>query len=169
MVILKNQNSHLDRRRALAVSLAVIASAAMPVALNASKTATRVLFVCQFGTAKSAIARELLRRRATQRGIRVIVTSRGITPEPHLAISTRDHLLADGIIVDGEAVRPLQNADLRAADLVVVFNPLPASMHARVLRDWSAVPSVNDAYPLARADLDSRVELLLDDMVRMRR
>ena len=168
-MIMNILTSHIDRRRALAVFLAVTASTAMPVVLNASKPVTRVLFVCQFGTVKSAIARELFRRQAVRRGIPVTVFSRGITPGPHLAISARDHLRADGIIIDGEAVQPLQQPDLLEADLVIAFNPLPASMHTSVLRDWSEVPSVNDAYHLARADLDRRIDLLLDEIARMRR
>ena len=88
----------------------------------------RVLFICQFGTAKSAIARELFKRRAAERGIPVAVASRGITPEPHLASSTRDELLTEGIVLGVQPVRKLRATDLRAADIVVVFNPLPAPL-----------------------------------------
>jgi protein-tyrosine-phosphatase len=128
-----------------------------------------VLFICQFGTVKSAIARELLKRRAAARGISVIVSSRGITPEAHLAPSTRSQLLAEGIDLDGERLQKLRRADLDNADLVVTFNPLPASMRRTGLRDWSAVPSVNDTYLLARVDLDRRVDQLLEHLSQMRR
>ena len=57
----------LTRRSALlgGLSLVVVAQQAM----SRPRTVQRVLFICQYGTAKSAIARELFRRRARQRRI----------------------------------------------------------------------------------------------------
>ena len=164
-----NNKTLLHRRQLIAGSLLVIVGAAIPPARSASRMPPRVLFICQFGTVKSAIARELLKRRAAARGISVIVSSRGITPEAHLAPSTRSQLLAEGIDLDGERLQKLRRADLGNADLVVAFNPLPASMRKKGLRDWSAVPSVNDTYSLARADLDRRIDQLLDYVSQMRR
>lgn len=155
------------RRRVLIGAFVAVVSAMTPAVLGASPTPPRVLFICQFGTAKSAIARELLKRRATERGIPVAVFSRGITPEPHLASSTRDILLSEGIVLDAEEARKLSAVDLRAADIVVIFNPLPAPMRRRNQRDWSDVPSVNDTYPLARAELDQRIDLLINELARL--
>ena len=155
------------RRQILVGALLAIVSAMTPAVLSASPTPTRVLFICQFGTAKSAIARELFKRRAAERGIPVTVFSRGITPEPHLASSTRDVLLAEGIVLDAEEVQKLSAVDLRAADIVVIFNSLPARMRKRNVRDWSDVPSVNDTYPLARAELDQRIDLLISELARL--
>ena len=153
-----------DRREVLVGVLSAALSCAAPKILKASPPLPRVLFICQFGTAKSAIARELFKRRAAQRGIPVSVFSRGITPEPHLASSTRDELLTEGIVLDTQGVRKLRAADLSAADIVVFFNPLPARLRRAKQRDWSAVPSVNETYPLARADLDRRINLLIDEL-----
>ena len=155
------------RRHVLIGALIVAMSTLAPAGLRASATPPRVLFICQFGTAKSAIARELLKRRAAERGIPVAVFSRGITPEPHLASSTRDVLLAEGIVLDADEVRKLSEVDLRAVDIVVIFNPLPAPMRRRNQRDWSDVPSVNDTYPLARAELDRRIDLLISELARV--
>ncbi len=166
---LANNKTSLRRRQILAGSLLIIAGATMPAALGAPRKPPRVLFICQFGTAKSAIARELMKRRAVERGIAVIVSSRGITPEPHLAPATRSLLQAEGIVLEGESAQKLQRADLAFADVVVAFNPLPASMRKTGLRDWSAVPSVNDTYFLARADLDRRIDQLLDYLSQLRR
>lgn len=158
----------IDRRRVLFGALAAVVSSAAPEVLNASQPLPRVLFICQFGTAKSAIPRELFKRRAVQRGIAVAVFSRGITPEPHLAPSTRDALLTEGIVLDAQPVRKLRATDLSAADIVVFFNPLPAPLRRATQRDWSVVPSVNETYPLARADLDRRIDVLIDEVARMR-
>ncbi len=169
MITLSIKTFPIDRRKVLTISLAALSIAAIPTTLSASKRPPRVLFICQFGTAKSAIARELFKRRAAQRGIAVAVFSRGITPAPHLAASTRDQLTGEGINLNGEAVRRLRSTDLRAADIVVAFDPLPATMHPTAVRDWAAVPSVNETYTLARADLDRRIDLLLDQLAQPRR
>lgn len=167
MVSVINNIAPVVRRQVLIGAFVAVVSAMTPAVLRASPSPPRVLFICQFGTAKSAIARELLKRRAAERGIPVAVFSRGITPEPHLASSTREILLAEGIVLDAEEARKLSAVDLRAADIVVIFNPLPAPMRSRNQRDWSDVPSVNDTYPLARAELDRRIDLLINELARL--
>lgn len=127
-----------------------------------------VLFVCQFGTAKSAVAREVFRRRAAERGIDAIAFSRGITPEQHVSPALRQQLVADGLETTRDGLHKLETSDLAVADIVVVFSPLPKGMWVAHVRDWSALPSMNDAYPLARADLRRRVDALLDTIAQRR-
>lgn len=166
MTFIADRIGPIYRRRVLIGALVALGGT-IPVLLGASERPPRVLFICQFGTAKSAIARELFKRRAAQRGVPVVVFSRGITPEPHLASTTRDALLVEGIILDREEARKLRVTDLDVADIVVFFNPLPASFRRTTQRDWSAVPSVNDTFPLARTDLDRRIDLLIDEVTQM--
>ena len=132
----------------------------------ASKPASKVLFVCQFGTAKSAIAREVFRQRARVRGINVSVFSRGITPGDHVSPALKARLTEDGIDFAHDGLHRLSRKDIKAADIVVTFNPLPATMLPKDLRDWSAVPSVNDDYPAASADLRRRIDALLDSLAK---
>ncbi len=169
--------SPANRRMVLALGILVATGPTAVYAKTAPKIAPesargdpqRILFVCQFGTVKSALARELLRHRAADRGINVTVASRGITPEPHLSPAVRNQLAAERIDVDRDAVQKLTRADMKAANIVVIFNALPAAMGDVPVRDWSDTPSVNDAYPLARAELDRRIDLLLDDIAKPRR
>ena len=83
MVSIISNIAPVARRQLLIGALVAVVSAMTPAVLNASPKPPRVLCICQFGKAKSAIARELLKRRAAERGIPVAVFSRGITPEPH--------------------------------------------------------------------------------------
>lgn len=101
------------RGQVLIGALVAVVSAMTPAVLNASPRPPRVLFTCQFGMAKSAIARELLKRRAAERGI----LSRHHAGTA-LASSTRDVLLAEGIVLDAEEARKLSAVDLRAVDMV---------------------------------------------------
>jgi protein-tyrosine-phosphatase len=154
-------------RLGIASKLMIVLALAGPLSgsvANAQRAPTRVLFVCQYGTVKSALARELFRRRAEERGIKAVAFSRGITPAEHLAAAARASMAADGIDPARDPLRKLARADLRKADIVVVFNPLPLKLATRPIRDWAATPSVNDDYASARPELDRRIDALLDEI-----
>ena len=147
-------------RRAVMVFGAILAIA--PSAVLSASRPPIVLFVCPAGTAKSAIARELFRKRAKERGIAATAFSRGLHIEDHISVPLRQRLDAESINTRRDGFFDLKANDVRAADIVVTFAPLPSPYRSDKQRDWSAVPSVNDAWPAARADLDRRIDALLD-------
>lgn len=126
--------------------------------------AVNVLFVCLHGTVKSPIAREHMRRLIAARGIEANIQSRGIAPEDAVTLPLAAALAADGIDVNREPLQQLTTADLAAADIIVLFNPLPASFGAWPARDWSDTPSMNADYPAARAALLARLAGLVDEL-----
>lgn len=123
-----------------------------------------VLFVCRYGTVKSAIAREHFRRLAAARGLRVRIQSRGITPEDHFTPALAAALADDGVDARSEVIRTLAIADLDAADIIVVFDALPVEMGSWPVRDWSDMSSMNADYVAARAVLMPRLNALLDEI-----
>jgi len=155
-----------SRRRLIVASLAVSASA---IAKTSPHKVERVLFICQFGTAKSAIAREVFRRRALERGITTTAFSRGITLADHISPPLRKILSAEGIDPGADAAQVLSPADLQHADIVVAFTPLPAAAKLADLRDWSDMLSFNDDYSNARPMLNKRIDDLLDSIAKRRR
>lgn len=124
----------------------------------------RILFVCQYGTAKSVIAREFFRKRALRRGITVQAVSRGITIEDHISEGLRRNLAADGINPNVEAIQVLAPLDWQSADVVIAFNPLPPGLLHADIRDWSDLPSMNERYKKSRAILKRRIDKLLDEV-----
>jgi protein-tyrosine-phosphatase len=160
----------LIRRRDL-----IVASLCLGGALSTKSVATaqnaplKILFVCQAGTAKSAIAREIFRKRAMERGIRAEVFSRGLVIEDHISPELRRKLVADGINTVAEPAMPLEQADWAAADILVNFNPLPASVKHLDVRDWSDVPSVNTDYTNALALMIRRIDLLITEIAARKR
>ena len=149
----------ISRRLALALAALLFGKAAAP----RSKMPT-ILFVCQGGTVKSPIAREHMRRLAAARGIGINAQSRGITPEDHMTPTLAAALKADNIDISNEPVLALTAADLKAADIIVIFNPLPAALGTWPARDWSDLPSMNENYTAARANLIPRLAALLDEL-----
>ena len=147
-------------RRATLVGLA--AAAALPAPALAMRQ-PRVLFICRYATVKSATARELLRKRARERGIGVAVWSRGITPVDHLPPATRQRLL-ESFGIDPASQRPqaLRQADLDRADIVVLFDRLSASLHRMDVLDWTDQPSLLEQFEPSMAYLEAHIEALLD-------
>jgi len=156
----------LNRRVLLRAALVAVACGATGHAGQIS-IPKNVLFVCQYGTVKSAIAREVFRRRAIERRISVRVMSRGITPADHVSASLRQRLQLDGIDPARDHVAALDAATLRAADIVVLFDRLPPSLQRSGARDWSEMPSFSD-YDRARGFLDPRIEALLTEVASQR-
>jgi arsenate reductase (thioredoxin) len=157
-------NMFVVSRRRLVLGLVIVAATGA-----SARSVPRVLFICQFGTAKSAIAREFFRRRARERGISVSTFSRGLMLEDHISPPLQTALRAEGIDSAHDRAQILAKSDLRAADIVVFFNPLPPSMGAVAARDWTTLPSVNDNWPQARADLVQRIDALLDEIAKGRK
>ena len=151
----------IDRRGFGRLAVAGLAASALqygPAAAQATKT---VLFVCQYGSVKSSIAREVFRARAAALGVGVSAISRGITPQDHISPALLEHLRADGIDPKRDPLRKLDQDVLSAADIVVLFDTLPADLVRKDALDWSAMPSMNQSYDQARAFLDPRIDALL--------
>jgi protein-tyrosine-phosphatase len=154
----------LARRTLIAGSAALALAACIgPVAPRHAAAAPKVLFVCQFGSVKSPVARELLRRRGAERSVAVSVQSRGITPGGHQSPALVAALHTEGLNTLADPLRPLTASDLAQADVVIVFDRLPAGMAASSVRDWSDLPSMNAEYPRARTILVERIDRLLDE------
>jgi hypothetical protein len=151
------------RRAFVAAGLLLAASPAFGKRLP--RRPLRILFVCQFGTAKSAIAREIFKRKARERGMAIDVFSRGITLADHVSPPLRQRLDAEGIDTNAQPATVLAPQDWRRADMVIAFNPLPTGVKRSDIRDWSDVPSLNDDYVNARAILDKRLDALLDELL----
>ena len=153
----------LSRRATVLGGVAVLAAA------NARPgSAPHVLFVCLHGTAKSPIAREILRSQAQARGIAVQARSRGVDPEQGASAATAAALIRDGINVQRDPLHRLTKADARWADIIVYFDPLPFAAANRDRRDWTGTASVNAHYAEALEAIRTKIAALLDELA-MRR
>lgn len=151
-------------RRALLIAILVAAITSPATAAARPARPTKILLVCQYGSVKSPIARELLKRRAAQLGVRIAAEARGITPERHLPEEIRQTLAAEGIDPTVEPLQQLGAADIERADLVIFFDKLPAGYAPKRSRDWSDLPSIVNDYRAARTSLDRRIDRLLHEL-----
>ncbi len=149
-------------RRTLILLAAVLVAPARP-ALAAPCAPARVLLVCPAGTVKSAIAREVLKRRAAERRVPVLAASRGVTPADHVSPGLAAHLRADGIDAGAQPLSRFEPADLKGVDVVIAFDEAAALPALRGARVW-ATPSWNDDYAAAKAALAPQIDALLDEL-----
>lgn len=121
---------------------------------------TNVLFVCQYGSVKSAYARERFLRLAAERGLNVSVRSCAITPEDHLPPDLEVEFERAGVDAKRQPLARLAQLDISSADVVVVFNSLPPQLVCRNVIDWTDTPSMIEHYDAARAVMAPRLEAL---------
>ena len=159
-----NSNLAVGRRDLLSVCIVLATGLAASRAEARRRKRPKILFICQYGTAKSAIAREVFRRQARLRGIDADAFSRGMTLEDHLSPEIRINLKADQIDPIADLPKTLSRRDWMKADIVVAFNPLPETIRHPDVRDWTDLPSVNENYSNARVILDKRIDSLLDEI-----
>ena len=156
--------THALTRRTILGSLLIAPLALSPRRAAAAKHLPHVLFVCQFGSVKSPISRELFRSRAAERGIAAIAVSRGVQPEAHLDPQLRTWLAAQGIDPGRDGLHKLGRSDLRRADYTVLLDLLPAGWHGRNIRDWTDLGSFNQSYATEEPRVKARIDALLDEI-----
>ena len=140
----------------------------LAIGADSDKAPTSVLFVCQFGSVKSAVAREAFRHIVAESDLSVIARSRALTPADHLSPELKSLLFRDGVDPTNEPLRRLSQADLDEADIVVVFSRLPEGFNARRVLDWTDAPALSEDYEIARNDLFDRLRSLAQEIEKER-
>jgi hypothetical protein len=159
-----SSNRFTHTRRIFAKAGAALFGLSFVSQASASAEPFRVLFVCQAGTVKSPIAREYFKRLAAKRGIAALARARGIAPEDHLSPGLDAKLKADGIDPHAEPIIKLQQQDIDWSQIVIFFDPLPPGFHVGEAKDWTDVPSMNDAFQDALPNLLTKLNSLLDEI-----
>lgn len=152
-------------RRAVLGILLLAPLAALPNTAFARQSPSQILFVCRFGSVKSAISRELFRRRAAERGVAALAFSRGIQPESHLDSHLADRLVNQGIDPGRDGLHKLTRSDLRRADYTVLFDPLPPGWRGRNTHDWTDLGSFNQSYDTEEPRVKARIDQLIDEIM----
>ena len=130
--------------------------------------ATRVLFLCPHGAAKSVLASAYFRRFAKERGLNVIVDSAGTEPDPSVSPAVAAHLAKQGYPVSTEKPRLVTADDLAKADVVVSLgcdltrSPTPAGTWIK----WDDVPGPSEDFAGADDAIRRHVTALVDDLVK---
>ena len=101
----------------LVLSVAFVAGQAP--ASSPPTEATRVLFLCPHGAAKSVLASTYFKRRAAERGLRVRVDAAGTEPDPAVSPKVAELLRSTGYDPPTTAPRKVTPDEVGAANLVI--------------------------------------------------
>jgi arsenate reductase len=138
------------------------------VAASGPSESTRVVFVCEHGSAKSLIATAYFNRRAQERGLAYRAVARGTAPEPIVPGPVREGLRTDGFDVSEFVPRLFTSSDVDDASLVVSFDQHVGKTvggRARHFR-WDNLPSVLADYVRGRDEIVRHVDELIDELAR---
>jgi protein-tyrosine-phosphatase len=130
---------------------------------DAAAPASRVLFVCLHGAAKSVIGAAHFRRLASARGLSIGAVAAGTEPDPQLAPGAVKGLAGDGLQPAPARPRPVTLYDLNTATRVVSFGCDITPRHGQRVDQWD-VPAVSDGYEAARDRIVANVERLVGEL-----
>ena len=108
----------------------------------------------------------MMKQRAAERGIAIDVRSRGITPREHVSPALATALRAEGVDTHAQPLTALAPEDVKAATVVVEFEPPSAAGRSSNAVNWSVLPSFNTDYARARPLLVARIDRLLSELPR---
>jgi protein-tyrosine-phosphatase len=129
--------------------------------------ATRVLFICPHGAAKSVLASAYFQRLAKERELNVIVDSAGTEPSLAVAPEVSAHLDAQGYPVPVQKPRLVTPDDFARADVVISLgcdltrSPTPAGTLVR----WDDVPPLSEDFAGADDAIRRHVSALVEDLL----
>ncbi len=133
---------------------------------RAAKADAPIVFVCEYGTAKSVIAALHFNKIAEQRGLPYRALSRGINAETKIHGPTQLGLSQDGIdtkdFVGSSLTAEIAN-NARRVVTIGLENPPEFVKQSKPL-EWNKVPSVGKDYAKARDHMLQNIEALLQEL-----
>ena len=123
---------------------------------------SRVLFICEHGSAKSVIAAAHFERMARARGLDARAVSRGTDPDEEYPPHVLAGLAGDGLAPLDDHPVLLSVNDLDDATHVVAF--CSAESLLATTEEWHDVSPVSENYVRATEEIVTRVERLLDSI-----
>lgn len=114
--------------------------------------ASKVLFVCEHGAAKSIIAAAYFNKLAHERGLNLQAVARGTIPDNEVSPATIQGLQTDGLTSTELIPQKLLSAEIGSAQRVIVFGDLfnKADHQGIEIENWNDVPPVSMDYQIAR-------------------
>lgn len=115
-------------------------------------TASKILFVCEHGAAKSIIAAAYFNKLAHENGLNLQAVARGTTPDEELSPIAVQGLMTDGLASTEVTPQQLLPAEVESAQRVIAFGDLfnKADHQDIEIENWNDVPPVSKDYQIAR-------------------
>ena len=128
--------------------------------------ASKVLFVCEHGAAKSIIAAAYFNKLAHEKGLNLQAVARGTIPDDELSTVTVQGLMTDGLTSTELIPQKLFPAEVESARRIITFGDLlNKEEHQGVeIENWNEVPPVSRDYQVARNAIMEHLTRLLAEV-----
>ena len=128
--------------------------------------ASKIVFVCLHGSAKSLIAARYFTRKAREAGLQASGVSYGVEPDADVPSHVVEHMAAKGFDLRGYTPRSLEAAALADADEIVTFGCDVSAFlpPGKAATSWASCPAVSDGFEPAWAFITRSADGLLERM-----
>jgi arsenate reductase (thioredoxin) len=128
--------------------------------------ASKILFVCEHGAAKSIIAAAYFNKLAHEKGLNLQAIARGTAPDDELSPITVQGLMADGLASTELTPQKLLADEIKSAQRVIAFGDLfnKKDHQGIAIENWNNVPPVSKDYQIARDAIIKQLNHLIDEI-----
>jgi arsenate reductase (thioredoxin) len=119
-----------------------------------------ILFVCEHGAGRSAIAASYFNKNAERQGIKYYAIFRGIEPQEALGLSTKNGLIKDSVDVTSLIPIKLSKKDVDSAYKVITLDCNLPDIFTKADMHWTGIP-MNGNYEVSRDKIIVKVDSLI--------
>ena len=150
-------------RTVLAVAVVAICTSGAP-----AQSEQTVVFVCEHGAAKSAVAAAHFNRLAAERGLRLRAVSRGTAPDAAVPSYIIEGLRREGLqLPDGFVPSNVSEGEVATAIRIVTFDvSLQTKADSSRLQRWDGLPAFGAGYDAASRAILAKVDALILELSR---
>jgi arsenate reductase len=129
-------------------------------------TPSTILFVCEYGAAKSIIAAAYFNKLAHERGLNLQAIARGTEPDDQVSPVTIQGLAQDGLTSTESTPKRLLPSEITSAQHVITFGDILNKKDYQDvdIENWNQVPPVSKDYLVARDVIVEHLKQLLAKM-----
>jgi len=161
IVAMKFQKISMDVAKCLLIILGLTSGATY------AQDKQSILFVCEHGAARSAIAAAYFNKIAKEKGLNYEAHFRGTDPQDSLSPGARIGLVRDGFNIAKMKPTVVSESDIKQAAQVITFDcKLPANTNPKNLERWDGIPPISESYDIARDQIEAKVRALVHQLVK---
>jgi arsenate reductase len=136
---------------------------------NKKQVKRTILFVCEHGAGRSAIAASYFNKKAEKQGLEYRAIFRGVEPQSALGTSTKDGLIKDSVDVKNLTPTKLSRKDADDAYKVITLDCTLPDLFNKADMQWTGIP-MDGNYEVSKnriaAKVDSLMTIILTDIRR---
>ena len=133
-----------------------------------AQTKKIILFVCEHGAGRSAVAASYFNKIAQKKGLNYQAIFRGITPQEALGVSTKNGLIKDSVDVTNLVPTKISKNDVSNAFKVITLDcTLPDSLN-KADAQWTGIQWTGN-YDVSKNDIKIKIDELITTLPKQKK